>query len=72
MIILEIKCVMPFLLSHNLLYCVSVVTPFRLSYFNYQLQSYFPKRIHFGSQTYKMTLNLARMDWISAVHFDSK
>ena len=58
-------CRMPFLLSHNLLYCVSDVTPSGLS----------PSIINscptsqsgfIGSRTFKMRKNLACMDWISA------
>jgi len=34
--------------------------------FNQQLLSYVPKRIHFGTMTFKIRLNLACMDWVSS------
>ena len=30
---------------------------------------YVPKRIHFGSQTFKMRMNLAILDWVSGITF---
>ena len=30
---------------------------------------YVPKRIHFGSQTFKMRMNLAVLDWVSPLYF---
>ena len=33
--------------------------------FNHQLLTYIPKRIHFGSSTFAMRMNLAIMDWVS-------
>ena len=32
---------------------------------NHQMLLYVPKRIHFGSQTFKMRMNLAVLDWVS-------
>ncbi len=32
--------------------------------FNHQLLTYIPKRIHFGSSTFEMRMNLAIMDWV--------
>ena len=56
-------CRMPFFLCRD---------TFWIESFNDQLVSYVPKQIHFGSRTFKMRLNLACMDRISAVYFDSK
>ena len=37
---------------------------FWIESFNHQLLTYLPKRIHFGSTTFKMRMNLAVMDWV--------
>ena len=37
---------------------------------NYQHLCYMPKRIHSGTTTYIMRLNLALMDWVSNDVFD--
>lgn len=36
--------------------------------FNNQLLTYLPKRIHFGSKTFKMRMNLACMDWVGHIN----
>ena len=33
--------------------------------FNHQLLTYLPKRIHFGTTTFCMRMNLALCDWVS-------
>ena len=36
--------------------------------FNHQLLTYLPKRIHFGTTTFCMRMNLALCDWVSVHH----
>ena len=44
--------------------CVCVCDTFWVESLNHQILTYVPKRIHFGSSTFKMRLDLACMDWV--------
>ena len=36
--------------------------------FNHQLLTFLPKRVHFHTDTFKMRMNFAVMDWVSSLH----
>ncbi len=49
------------MITYNYLQCRDT---FWVESFNHQLLTYLPKRIHFGSSTFDMRMNLAILDWV--------
>ena len=63
--LLWLVCMTLCMCIHYLLTYVQCRDTFWVESLNHQMLLYVPKRIHFGSQTFKMRMNLAVLHWVS-------
>ena len=57
--------------KHQTIVCIQCRDTYWVESFNHQLLTYVPKRIHFSTTTFRMRLNLALMDWVSCLVFNT-
>ena len=68
----HVPCVYMYMYTHSV--CIQVYTflclwcgdTFWIEFFNYQLLTYIPKRVHFGGRIFKTRMDLALLDWVRA------